>query len=796
MLLLKRIVFFICFFIVSFNASAGLSVDYNGIMTGMVTDAGTGAPLANANIRLHEVRRWATTDRDGNYQMSDLPNGKFTAEVSHVGYRSATATVVISAGTIVRNFKLSQTVVESDEVTVTGVSSITQLRNVPAHISVIGKTELLRSAGANILDAVSKQPGVNVVSTGPAIAKPFIRGLGYNRVVTLNDGVRQEGQQWGDEHGLEIDQYSAQKVEVLRGPASLMYGSDALGGVIHILTNTPVPNNIIRANLSANFHTNNKLWGPHANFSGNLNGWNWNIYGSLKNAADYSNRYDGQVLNSRFNEKNFGGYLGLNKNWGYSHLIFSTFDQNLGMVEGERDNTGAFVLEGYDLTGSTLHGRTPLVPYQNVKHHKLALDNAFSFDNGGRLATLLAYQVNKRSEFGDPEQPDDADMLLNLNSANYSLAYHFPSGEKWKASVGLNGMSQQNNNKGEEMIIPDYEIFDMGFYGYGSLLLGKLTLSGGARFDFRNLSSEMMSEADEVKFTAIRKQFSNISASLGVTRELSRSVLLKANLSKGFRAPNISELAANGEHEGTKRYEVGNSFLKSESSLSLDGGVQVTTEHVDLSLSLFHNQMFNYIYQQKLLAFTGEDSLVHDSPAFRFEQQDAKLAGVEAGIDIHPHPLDWLHFENTFSFVRGKFLQAVDGSKNLPLIAPARLLTELRAEFADPSGYLKNVYLKLESDMVWAQRQFFAGYNTETATDGYLLLNAGLGTDVVITDKPLATIMISVNNLTDRAYQSHLSRLKYLDENPLTGRRGVYNMGRNFTVKLIIPMEWKLKRTL
>ena len=184
------------------------------------------------------------------------------------------------------------------------------------------------------MDQLGKMvPGVAVLTSGPAIAKPVIRGLGYNRIVTVNDGIRQEGQQWGDEHGIEIDEYSIQRVEILKGPASLLYGSDAMAGVIHLITNTPVEQGTIKGNVQQTYMSNNQLLGTNANIAGHAkNGFNWNAYASVKNAKDYSNAYDGKVLNSRFSEKNMGGYVGINKFWGYSHLLVSSFTQNIGMI--------------------------------------------------------------------------------------------------------------------------------------------------------------------------------------------------------------------------------------------------------------------------------------------------------------------------------------------------------------------------------------------------------------------------------------------------------------------------------
>ncbi|MFV0607320.1 MAG: TonB-dependent receptor, partial [Niabella sp.] len=677
-------------------------------------------------------------------------------------------------------------------ITVTGVASATDLRNVPSQVSVLSKKNLEQNTGTTLLDAIAKLPGVSIVTTGPAIAKPFIRGLGYNRVVTLNDGVRQEGQQWGDEHGIEVDEYSAKRIEVLKGPASLMYGSDAIGGVVNIITNTPIPDKTIRANYSGSYNSNNRLWGQFLDVSGNNNGFNWNAYGSFKNAGDYKNKYDGGVLNSRFNEKNFGGYVGLNKSWGYSHLIFSNYDQRIGMVEGERDAQGSFILDGYTVTDKLLKGRKPLVPNQHVSHTKLAWDNLFVFKNEGRLTALAAYQHNKRREFGDPVNPDEAEAFFDLKTINYNIAYHLPVTDHWKTSIGMNGMQQKNLNKGEEAIIPDYNLFDWGAYLYTSYSLNKTTFSGGVRYDIRSMDTKLMMDGGDIKFDAVKKDFQNFSASVGMVHSFNQHFLLKANISRGFRAPNASELSANGEHEGTGRYEIGNAALKNETSLSFDAGVQLTTNHVDMTLTGFYNNIDQFIFYRKLLDGNGADSLIDGAQVFKFTQQDASLAGIEASVDIHPHPLDWLHFENTFSWVRGSFKQAVDGSKNLPLMAPVRLITELRGEFKNKNSFLSNLYIKLEMDNVATQDHFFAGYDTETKTSGYTLFNAGAGADFIINGQKRASLVLAVNNITDKAYQSHLSRLKYLDENPQTGRVGVFNMGRNVTAKLIIPFQWKL----
>jgi iron complex outermembrane receptor protein len=217
------------------------------------------------------------------------------------------------------------------------------MRRSPIPTTIIDHTRLQQSASTNVIDAIAHTPGLSQLTTGAAISKPIIRGLGYNRVITLNNGSKQEGQQWGDEHGIEIDEYSVDRAEVIKGPGSLLYGSDGMAGVINFLAPDPVEEGKIIGSATANYQTNNHLQGYSLMNAGNKNGLNWLVRGSSKLAGDYRNRYDGRVFNSGFRELNANGYVGLNKSWGYSHLTFNTFNQQVGLTEGDRDPaTGHF----------------------------------------------------------------------------------------------------------------------------------------------------------------------------------------------------------------------------------------------------------------------------------------------------------------------------------------------------------------------------------------------------------------------------------------------------------------------
>jgi len=772
------------------------------ILSGRITDAKTGEPLSGATVYLADMKTGTSADASGQYILRNLPAGHHLIEVSHTGYNTMVEHFDLDKD-MEKNFMLTISVAENQGVVVTGVSSATSIRKAPIPVSVVKKAELQQTISSNIIDAISRKPGVSQLTTGPGISKPFIRGLGYNRVVVINDGVRQEGQQWGDEHGIEIDELSVNKVEVLKGPASLMYGSDALAGVINIVTHVPVQEGTVKGNIFSAYQTNNRQRGLHGNIAGNLNGLNWNLYSSLKSAGDYTNEFDGRVLNSRFKEGNFGGYLGVNKGWGYSHLIFSGFNQRPGLIEGDRDDaTGKFILfAGSPLeriaTSKDLDSRELFTPNQKIRHYKIASDNNIAIRKS-RLKLNIGYQNNLRQEFGNPEDPEEEELFFDLKTINYNAQLVLAEMGKWHTSIGVNGMYQTSENKGEEVLIPEYDLFDFGTSVFAQGFYNKITVSGGVRFDKRFLDSKEFFEGSEQKFSSFKKNFFNFSASAGVSFEPTDNLTMKMNIARGFRAPNIAELGSNGVHEGTFRYEYGEVNLKPESGLQFDAGIELEYEHFSFSMSAFYNHINNFIYYRKLQSVFGSDSLVNvdgeDIPAYRFDQKDAELSGMEFNLDVHPHPLDWLHIENTISFVRGRLGMKVDGTNNLPLMPPTRWISELRGNFLKAGKTFCNLYIKFEIDKTFDQTKPFFAYNTETPTPGYALMNAGIGTDIAHKGQTLLSIHFGAINIANETYQNHLSRLKYAPENMATGRPGIYNMGRNFSFKINIPLWFSKKQ--
>lgn len=667
------------------------------------------------------------------------------------------------------------TCVHLNEITVTGLTGSTRINKMPAPVSVVSSEFLENHQYTNIIDAIAKQPGVSQITTGGGISKPVIRGLGYNRVLVVSGGVRQEGQQWGDEHGVEIDGHGVSSAEIMKGPASLMYGSDAMAGVLIFHDGPVLPVGKMALNASAGYQTNNGLFDYSADFAGNRRGFVWDWRYSEKMAHDYKNKYDGYVPASRFRERALSGMLGLNRTWGYSRLRLSYYHLTPGIAECGRDvETGE--LERVD--NGKHYGMQ--LPFQQVHHYKAVLENSFVLGEG-TLKIITAYQNNRRQEY--EESRDKCGLDFMLHTVNYDVRYVFPELAGWRINVGVNGMYQRSLNKGTEYLIPAYNLLDLGtFVTFGKSLSERLHLSGGLRFDTRHLRSHALTDDGEERFEAFSRTLNGLTGSIGATYNVSDRWDLKLNISRGFRVPNMSELGSNGIHEGTLRYETGNHDLSSEFSWQTDLGIDYSSEHLSAQLSLFANRIDNFIFLQR-----RQDMVADGMPVYEYTSGDAFIAGGETRVIIHP--LRHLHFENSFSYVSSRLMRQPSESRYLPFTPAPRWLSTLHYDIKGNSRAFSDMYAEVELECNLRQNKVYKANGTETPTPSYTLLNASAGTNVMHRGHKLFAVYLTVSNILNRAYQNHLSRLKYADKNVVTGRTGVFNMGRSIGIKLTAPIN-------
>ncbi len=746
-------------------------------MAGKVVDAQTKEPLPGAAVSLPDLRITVITDVNGTFNFKNIPSrGRFLVEVRFIGYKTLTQTVDLSVTTNFE-FALEPSMIEAREVVVTGSAFSSDKRKNSTSVASVGKAELLSRPSTNLIDAISRIPGVAQVTTGAAISKPVIRGLSYNRVLTMNNGVKQQGQQWGDEHGIEIDQYSADRVEVLRGPASLMYGSDALGGVINILDALPAPEGTIQGEFLTNYATNNGLSGSSLMFQGNDNGFIYRVRGSYKNAYSYETP-TGYVPNSGFNETSFEGQIGLNKKWGYAHLDVSSFRNNIGFYEPKLDANGNFIDDnGNNFTESQFKDRTLAFPKQDVRHYKIALNSNILVGDGSLKATL-GFQHNLRRELSAANT--NPDLFLNMYTYSYDLKYAFNEVNGWAPIIGASGeMIHSLNTQGNEQLVPDFDSKALGVFAYVKKTWGDNTFNVGGRFDYRKLHGKAFDNGN-ASFSAFSNTFSNVSGATGYTHEFNDRLSFKTNLGTAFRAPNIAELSSNGVHSGAFRYEIGNPDLKPEQSYQFDASLDYQSNKVSASLGGFANYINKYIYYRNT---PGETILVDGNtyPVYRFVQDDALLHGLEATLTLHP--VNFIHFENSFSYTI-----ATNRITNqpLPFIPAAVLHNELR--FEPKISRTKKSYISVGLDNTFKQDRVD---QFETTTGSYSLLNAGIGTTIKLSKQQDLTLYVSGKNLLDRKYYDHLSRFKpgRLDASDPTF--GIYNPGRIISFGLTLPFAFK-----
>ncbi|MDP4284904.1 MAG: TonB-dependent receptor [Bacteroidota bacterium] len=807
-----------CLFLCSLLSGIQLVAMGQVSLSGKITERSRHEALSGASVYIPDIKLGAVTQPDGRYEIKNIPNGTYLVEVSFVGYASQTKEITVKGHSTV-NFVLHESSLESPEVVVTGVPSATEEKTNPAPVSIVSQNAFTETLSDNIIDALRNSPGVSQITEGPAISKPVIRGLGYNRVVVVNDGIRQEGQQFGDEFGIEIDPYTVNKVEIMRGPASLSYGSDAMAGVINMISAPTLPEGQLKGNIQGLYQTNNGMYGGSADIAGNTNGITYDARYTYTDGHAFKNKYDGYVFNSGYGENNLKGSIGINRDWGYSRIILSSFDLKLGIVEGGRDEiTGQFNRHVMASDGSDSVVIVPeselksyshdLIIHQHVRHYKVVWDNSFAIGTG-RLGVRIGFQQNQRQEANDATLGNVYNIYYFLNTLNYDVRYTMAQKNHFDLSVGANGMQQSSQNRGMLLLVPAYHLFDIGAFAVAKKTYYKLSIAGGLRFDNRTLhGDDLFLDSSGIKvppgtseavhrFTAYHSDFSGISGSIGVTYDFTRALYGKINFSRAFRAPNIAESGSNGIHDGTPFYEIGDPSLKPEHSWQTDITLGVNTKDISAELTVFDNNIKNYIFPVKLASVLGGDSIrtdvmaASDGPTFKYISGDAVLSGGELTLHIHPQNATWFHFDNTFSVINAIQKKQSDSTKYLPYTPPYKLVSGVEFLSKKAGNTFANLSARFDVEHCFKQDKIYYKFGDETVTPAYTLLNIGVGADITSKGKTLFSVNIYARNIANVAYQSNMSRLKYGDPNNATGRTGVYEMGRNIGFKINIPFDFK-----
>jgi iron complex outermembrane recepter protein len=732
---------------------------YSQTLEGRVTDAATGEPLAGATVLVTALQVGTTTNAEGYYRLSLPRPGRYRVLFSFVGYRSQVQEVVLGAEGQVLNVTLAATTLEAPEVTITAKAQATDILATPQPVTVLGGDLLRLQRGVTVMDALAQTPGVHLLHTGTGVAKPVVRGLTSQRVLVLQDGVRQEGQQWGEEHGVEIDAAAAERLEVVKGPASLLYGSDALGGVVQITTTNPFDyKRPLHSTVTLEGASNTRMGSAHLELGGRQTAWAYAGRLTLRQGGAY-NTPRGLVPNTALETADGTLQLGYRQQTQQWLLSFGRYQAKLGFFEPEEEaHDHPHEEDRYHISE----------PYQRVVHDRLQLRGRWQW-GAERVELNLAGQQNDRKEFGHhhgeegPEEHEGEPALhLRLRTLTGDVRLHHRPLGPFFGTVGVSGFFQRNETKAEEVLIPGARSWNGALYVFEEVYLPQLTLSGGLRWDVRRLSVE---ENEELEVVAQTRTYRALTGALGLAWQPRSDLSLAVNLGRAWRAPTLNELFSRGIHEGTSRFEVGRSTLQPEQSLSLDGTLRWLREEVYLEMSAFVNHVDHFIFPRP----TGQRDPGSGLWIYQFDQAEARLWGGELLLNVGLRP--WLHVHLSGDLVQARNLETGDP---LPLTPPPRLMTALELH-GEAWGPAREVILRLGPTWVAAQRRVAP---EEMPTDRYVLWNAVVsaqwqwGTWQLTTD-------LGVDNLFDRAYASHLSRLRPY---------GVLDPGRNVRLRLQVQL--------
>ena len=737
---MKYKVFFICCALCTLCGYSQNSI------TGTISNIDNDILLEEVNVYFPELEKGAITNVEGVFRINGLPSGSYKLVVSSLGFHTYFTSVTIPSDEL--KIALTPSVIEMEEVIVSTPFHQLQRDNV-MKVEQATVAQFKTQGSPTLAQGITTMAGVSSVSTGMGIGKPVIRGLSSNRVLIYAQGIRLENQQFGDEHGLGISDAGIESVEVIKGPASLLYGSDAMGGVLYLNPEKFANAGETEGDVNFDYFSNTAGISTNAGVKTSSEKLKFLARASIASHTDYKTGSKERVTNSRFSERDFKSGLAYQASNFKTELRYNYNDADLGIPEE---------------IGAQTTTRKPDAPFQEITSHILSSKTNIFLKNSS-LELTLGGIFNDRKEFEEGEE--GAALAMNLNTYNYNLQYNLPKGEKLETIIGLQGMHQTNTNSGEEVLIPDAVTNDIGILMTSHLHLGaNHDVQFGLRYDHRNIEGEENGTLTEEGYIAdLERKFNSFNAALGYKINLSNNITGRINTATGFRAPNLAELTSNGVHEGTNRYEIGNANLNNEQNFQVDVAIEYKNEHIEFFANGFHNAISDYIYIEPDGNFVDADAV------FLYQQQNAKLYGGELGFHLHPHPLDWLHLESAFESVIGK----LNDEGYLPLIPANNWTNTLRVEFDSKDDWLKTSYGFLTLQSVFDQNN---NSDFETTSEGYNLLNIGFGGTCMIFNNQVS-FRISGNNLLDETYVSHLSRLK---------TDGISNIGRNFNLGVSITL--------
>lgn len=743
-------------------------------LMGRVITSNTDETLPGVNIYLPELKQGTVTDNEGDFQLEISQRaGNLLIQLSFVGYKTRLIRLALDELSSSQIFIMEPDFVEVNEVIVSA-GRIASRDEIPVTVEKMTIKEMRAGGQINTMSSLMKIPGVEQIAYGTGIGKPVIRGMSFSRILSMYQGVRFENQQWGADHGLGVNDLGIEAVEVIKGPASFLYGSGALGGVVFMVDERPAPEGKILAEANSTFHSNTLGLRQTIGLRQTTNsGWFYGIYAALENHTDYLDGNGRTIGNSRFNTSTLRANTGVQRSWGMIKAAYTYHLQNLGIIaDNERQNTLA----------TERNDRTMQLPFQEVEDHLFTVNANFVLGTG-RLETSLGHHLNTRREIESAINLTDLGLIQQ--NTTFNARYFLESGAS-EHIFGLQGFYLQNKNMAdvEEILIPDAQLYDASAYYLFTHRKQNTTYQAGLRYDGRSTTGDATAQVirdygynfpdTPPEQRTLSVSHTGISGSAGMIHQLNKQFNFKANFSSGFRAPDLAELFSYGEHPGTQRFETGDINSQREQNFQLDFVAAYENTHFSIEASPFVNFINNYIY----FTPTGERKPDSDLTIWAFEQNNARLYGGELSAKLRPLKTNKLELNASFATVRG---MNTDLQQNMPLIPADKILSSAQWNFSDWE-FLSGTYFKFNYNYVFEQDRLSPRERMSygnLATPAFNLFGASAGSKMQI-GKQSFLVNLAVNNLFNTSYVDHLSFLRPFNIN---------NIGRNFTLNLNIPIH-------
>jgi iron complex outermembrane recepter protein len=743
---------------------------------GELRDSASGAALRGAEVQVvGSVTQRSRTDASGHFEFARLSAAPYTLRVRLIGFAPLERVVDLTAGDATVRLSLRGASILLDSVVVVTNALADPLSRVAA-TSTIDAAELSATRGQTLGETIKLLPGVTVVQFGPSIAKPVIRGLNSQRVLVMNAGLRQEDQQWGTEHAPNIDSFDADRVTVVRGAATVLYGPDALGGVVRVEHN-PVPDGGHAAGeVSLNGFSNSRQGAVSLALSGgNLRlpaigrtGYRLRLSSRVAGNAAAPDYF---LSNTGFRELNGSATLGVHRPWGMSEMMVSHFSTELGVLR--QAHVGNFDDLQRSLTApppdsSFSYGIDR--PNQRVQHTTVRLRSVLALPHAGELEVVYGLQANHRREYdnhGPLRVRNIAAFNLKLFTNSLDVRWNHGLQHGFLGTVGTSAMVQGNQTLGKAFLIPGFDLQQAGIYAQEAYTIGPLTLNAGARTDIFSQTTLPYNDAG-IRSEAGTRRWTGFSGSFGGEVRLMHSLTTSLRVARAWRPPTVNERYAQGVHHGTAQYELGRSTLTAERSSGVEGVVRYNGSASTLEVAAYSNRLNGFIYlQPRAPVFTLRGTF----PAYNYEQTNARLNGVELLGMVAPK--SWLRIQGTANAVRGT--DRVQGGPLFDMPAD-RATVQVRVLGTRPR--LGQWFVALGTVLVREQDGVPAGTVYQLPTAGYALASLDLGTANVVVGGHQLDIGVSATNLLNTRYRDYLSRYRLF----------VNDAGRDLIVRVRVPL--------